>query len=165
MSFFDYVFEAAIAEHDVGSKRYMYKVVWLPDEIADQLPLDSFPRLRVTAEVGDVPLNASLTPVRGRWYILLSKKVLTQMGADVGHVVDVRFSIADQTGVDVPDLLRAALEGDARVAKLWDALSPGKKRGLAYRVSSAKTETTQRKRVAEVFEILKGVRDARGRLL
>ncbi|MEO1573702.1 MAG: DUF1905 domain-containing protein, partial [Pseudomonadota bacterium] len=110
--FFDREFEAVIEHHDVGSARYLYTVVFVPaDEIAT-LPLGQYPRLRINAEISDYPIDASLTPVKGRWYVLLSKKVLGAIGAGVGDRVSVRYRIADQDEVDVPPALAEALKHD-----------------------------------------------------
>ncbi len=163
--FFDYGFEAPIAEHDVGSNRYRYTVVYVPQDILAELPMAEYPRLRITGEVNDHPIEASITPAKGVWYVLLSKRVLKAIGARVGDSVSVRFRIADQDAVDVPAALEDALDGDARMRDLWDTQTPGKRRALAYRVASAKTEATQTKRVAEVFDILDGKRDLRGKLI
>ncbi|MEO1491517.1 MAG: YdeI/OmpD-associated family protein [Pseudomonadota bacterium] len=160
---FPHCFEAEIVRHDVGSTRYAYTVVFVADEVAAGLPLAERPRLRVEGEIGDVPFEASLTPVRGRWYILLSKTMLKSIGAAVGDTIPVRFTIADQDAVAVPDALRAALAEDDGARALWEAATPGKQRGLAYRVASAKTDPTRAKRIAEVFGILRGELDMRGK--
>jgi len=163
MSFYPFEFEAPIEYHTVGSDKYAYTVVFVPTEVTQTLPLDDHPRLRVSGEVSDYPIEASLTPVRGRWYILLSKHVLNAIDARVGDMVEVRFKIADQDAVNVPDFLSDALEAHPLERALWDAATPGKKRGLAYRVASAKTDPTRQKRVDEVFGILRGELDMRGK--
>ena len=162
MSTYPYAFEAEVVRHDVGGVRYAYTVVFVPAEICDALPLDEHPRLRVTGEVNDHPIEASLTPTRGAWYVLLSKKFLAQIDARVGDVVDVRFGVADQGAVVVPDALARALEQDAKMGALWDAATPGRRRGLAYMVTSAKADATKAKRIQTVFGILRGDLDARG---
>jgi len=164
MGFFAHEFDAPVAHHDVGSDRYRYTVVFVPQAVAAALPLDAHPRLRINAEVDDYPLDAALNPVRGVWYILLSKKVLNSIGRRVGDRVTVRFRVADQDAVDVPEALLAALRRDAEMQSCWDALTPGRKRSLAHRVGSAKTPETQARRVAEVFEMMTGIRDAYGKL-
>ncbi len=165
MGFFEHEFDAPVAHHDVGSDKYRYTVVYVPDSVAAALPLDEYPRLRVNAEIDDYPLDAALTPVRGVWYIMLSKKTLSAIERRVGDIVTVRFRVADQDAVDMPDALLAALRGDARMQPLWDALTPGKKRSLAHRVGSAKSPETQARRIAEVFDIMTGKRDAYGKLV
>ena len=76
--------------------------------------------------------------------------------------MEIRFAIADQDRVNVPDTLRAALLEDAEVEALWSAQTPGKRRGLAYMVATAKTEPTRLKRVEKVFSILRGEVDMKG---
>ncbi|MEM6869113.1 MAG: YdeI/OmpD-associated family protein, partial [Cyanobacteria bacterium P01_C01_bin.121] len=66
----------------------------------------------------------------------------------------VRFRIADQDAVDVPEALQHALEQDEYAKAVWEKLTPGKRRGFAYRVSSAKTKQTQTRRALEVLEQL-----------
>jgi uncharacterized protein YdeI (YjbR/CyaY-like superfamily) len=56
---------------------------------------------------------------------------------------------------DVPDVLQRALEGDARALAGWNALSPGKRRGLAHRVASARTVPTRLRRLDEVLVALR----------
>ncbi len=162
-TFYEHAFEAPITRHDVGSDRYRYTVVFLPQHMIDRLPLQAHPRLRISGEVDDHPFEAALTPVRGRWYILFSKTMLRAIEARVGDEVSVRFRIADQDAVDLPPALEEAFRGDSAMRALWEGLTPGKQRGLAYRVASAKTPATRAKRVAEVFEIIEGKRDLRGK--
>ncbi len=162
MTHFPFQFEAPIEYHDVGSEKYAYTVIYVPADVLAQLPMQEFPRLRITGEVGDHPIDASLTPAKGKWYILLSKKLLKATAQSVGEHVDVRFAIADQAHVDVPAALQDALRENDHLHDLWTRQTPGKQRGLAYRVSSAKTPATQAKRIDEVYRILRGEIDLRG---
>jgi Bacteriocin-protection, YdeI or OmpD-Associated/Domain of unknown function (DUF1905) len=165
VSYYAHSFDAPIEYYDVGSDRYAYTVAWLPDDIAAQLPLAEYPKLRVTGEANDVAFSAALMPVRGRWYILFSKKALKAMDANVGDDVHIAFDIADQDAVDVPEALARAMEEDSELATLWDQQTAGKQRGLAYRVATAKSAETQAKRIAEVRDMMTGKRDARGKLV
>lgn len=153
MSFFTHEFEGRIVPHDVGT--YRYTVVFLPPEIARDLPFDRHPRLRARGEVGDVPFAGAWQPVRGRWYLMLSKDLLRQGGLAVGDLVEVRFRVEDPDTVDVPEGLRRALEGDEAARATWEGLSAGKRRGLAHMVHAAKTEPTQRRRLADVLAMLR----------
>ena len=162
MTHFPHQFEAPIEHHDVGSEKYAYTVVYVPDDLLAQLPMREFPRLRITGEINDHPFDASLTPARGRWYVLLSKKLLKAAGLSVGDDVDVRFEIADQEHLDIPPALTEALNVNEHLEELWNRQTAGKRRGLAYRVSSAKTPATQARRIDEVYRILKGEIDLRG---
>lgn len=162
MDAYPHAFEGEIVTHDVGSERYLYTVVWLDRALHDVLPLKQYPRLRIEGELGEMPFAASLTPVRGDWYILLSQAKLEEIGATLGDMVEVRFAIADQDAVEVPPALMRALSEDPAMDALWQAATPGKRRGLAHMVASAKTEPTQVKRVAKVFAVLRGEIDMKG---
>ena len=139
-------FTAEIAAYDFG--KYAYHVVWLPAE---------HPRLRVEAEIDGRPHAGAFCPARGGWYLLLSKKVLKALGRALGERVHVRFRVADQDAVDVPIELAFALEANGRARTAWDAATPGKQRGWAYRVGSAKRAETRERRVEGVIdELLRG---------
>ncbi len=165
MSFYPHQFEAPVEYYDVGSSRYLYTVVWLPDAVAAQLPLTEFPRLRITGEANEVEFDAALMPVAGRHYLLFSRAMLRTMGAAVGDHVALAFRIADQEAVDIPAALAQALAEDEELSNLWDQQTAGKKRGLAYRVASAKSPATQARRIAEIFDIMTGRRDKYGKLI
>jgi hypothetical protein len=71
VTYYSHAFEGRIEHHDVGT--YRYTVVFLPRELALSLPLEEHPRLRVSGEVAEVPFSGAWQPVRGRWYLMLSK--------------------------------------------------------------------------------------------
>ncbi len=50
--------------------------------------------------------------------------------------VELRFNIANQDSVDLPEELLGALFADKAAQQAWDRLTPGKQRGLAYFVGS-----------------------------
>lgn len=152
MDFYDYTFEGQIVHHDVG---YLYTVVFLPGEIAQQLPFQHYPRLRIEGEVAGQPFAGAWQPSRGRWYIMLSKPLLKAADVRLGDEVEVRFSVADQEAVDVPLALEIALNEDDLARQAWDDLTPGKRRGLTYRLTSAKTEPTREKRLTEILVSLR----------
>lgn len=162
MDFFPHQFAGKVVRHDIGSDTYAYTVVWVPGEIATNLQLEKTPRLRVVGEIGEVPFKGALHPVRGQWYILLSKKMLARIGCSHGDHVDVHFRPDRQDTVDVPAVLQTALADDDELRDLWDGQTPGKQRSLAYLVASAKTPPTQLKRIEKVRLILLGELDLRG---
>ena len=160
--YFPHAFTAEIVQHDVGSERYRYTVIFVPEEVKTDLPLGTYPKLRISGEVDDHPIEAALTPVRGEHYILLSKKLLAAIGKGLGDEVELRFRIADQDAVDVPERLEAALARDAAMRALWQAATPGKQRALAYMVASAKRAATQDQRIDKVAAVLRGEIDLNG---
>ena len=89
--------------------------------------------------------------------------MLKKCGLKLGGDVLVMFRIADQNAVDVPDELRKAIESNDRADEAWRALTPGKRRGYAYRVASAKRTETRAHRVEEVMEWVLGEGPAKRR--
>jgi len=131
-----------------------YTVVFLPTEIACDLPFGKSKRLRVNAEVNGVSVEGTWMPTRGQWYLMTPKKLMAKLKVDLGDEVTVRFAIADQDAVSVPQALAEALDTHSDLAEVWDSWTPGKRRGWAHRVSSAKTPPTIAKRVDEVLSAL-----------
>jgi len=153
MFHFPYQFEAMIEPHDLGS--YRYTVVFLADELVAQLPFDRHPRLRISGEINDYPMSGAWQPSRGRWYLMLSKPLLRATGLDIGFTAEIRFRLEPQDEVQLPPSLVQALGQDPAAEERFGALTPGKQRALAHRVMSAKTETTETRRVAEVMAWLR----------
>jgi len=158
-TFFDYTFEDAIDRFGVGRDRKVwYSVLFLPPELAADLPFARYPRLRVDGEIADVPVTGAWIPTGdGRRYFIVAPRVFRDAGVAVGSIVEMRFRIADQDAVDMPDALGAALSIDADATAAWARLTPGKQRGLTHIVHGAKTEPTRVRRVAEVIATLKAM--------
>ncbi len=84
-------------------------------------------------------------------HIVVGKQLLDKAG--VAHDDKVRIVLkADPNPeqIDVPDELLISLEQDKEANRRWESLAPGKRRGLAYHVSSAKREETRIKRALDV---------------
>ncbi len=154
MSYFTYAFEAPILHYSIG--RYNYNVVFLPSDLQESLPFSEHPRLRIDAEVGEFPLEGAWQPAKGRWYLMLPRQFMKEGKLSLGDIVEVRFCIADQDAVNVPDALRLALAANeqAAIAIAWEQITSGRRRGFAHRVASARTVATRNRRVAEVLKAL-----------
>ena len=139
--FFDYDFEAPISEHNVGSDRYRYTVVYVPHDVLAELPMAEYPRLRISGEVNEYPFEASITPAKGVWYVLFSKRVLKAIGADIGDAVTVRFRIADQDDVDVTPAAKPTIGADAL-------------RALGYTVDLAQGHITEPSKPLKIYRCL-----------
>ena len=150
MATYPHSFEAPIVRHDVGT--YRYTVVFLPEALRASLGVQG--RVRTSGELNDVPFTGAWQPVRGRWYLMLSRPLLSDAGARIGDIASLRFRLEPPDTVEVPEALQSALDADAEAATLWAALRPGQQRGLAHRVASAKQHTTVARRLAEVTRLL-----------
>lgn len=154
MPYFEHVFETRIARHAVGT--YHYTVVYLDPSLHAVLPLDRHARLRIEADVSGLPVKGAWQPARGRWYLMLPKDGLKAADLRIGSSVEVSFRVLPQDDVDIPDELAALLSAKSRVRKAWERLSPGKQRGLAHMVASAKRAETRAARVEKVEAVLLG---------
>lgn len=145
-------------------KTLRYHVLFLSPELEQALPFSQFPRLRVEGEIADCQVKLAWQPSGSRGhYVLLSPAIRKQLGLQVGDEITLRFNLAKQDEVELPDALQASLAKSAARRKLWSALTPGRQRGLCYFVASAKTEPTRIKRVASVFdELQRGVVERTG---
>ncbi len=149
---YTYEFSAKLKRHQFG--RTPFTVAYLPQDIINALPLDKHPRLRIDGAVNGVRVSNALHPSGGRWYVLVPKRIQKKCNVKLGDTVYIQFDIGDQDAVEIPDELKFALEVNDRASAVWAELTPGKKRGFAYRVSSAKRAETRENRVEEVIEQL-----------
>lgn len=131
-----------------------YKAVFIPDDILSRLPLSVHPRLRIDADVGGLLTNCGLMAAKRRRYILLSAAFMKQARLQLGQEVEVRFRIADQNAVDLPEDLERAIRRKPSIRSVWESLTPGKRRSLAYRVASAVQHHTREQRILEVLETI-----------
>ena len=146
--FYPHSFEGPIEKVDFG--KYFYHGVFLPPVLEARLPFKRSPKLRMVGEINSMPIKAAWMPSGGRHYVLVSKKVLVRLGLSLGDTVRVAFDLDDPNRVDVPGILLDALEDNEDLSDAWQTLTPGKQRGHAYRISSAKTEPTQLKRIEQL---------------
>lgn len=151
-------FDGPLRRFGVGRNRQIYyTVLFIPPELKAALPFATYPRLRVEGEIADLPVEGAWMPAGdGRHYSIVAARVLRAVNGKVGTVLGMRFRIADQNAVDVPPELAAALMEDAQAYALWEALTPGRRRGLTHRIHSAKSADTRKRRTADVIALLKG---------
>lgn len=149
MSYYPHAFTGPVEHHDHGT--YRYTVIWLPQELVAELPLDAHPRLRISGELNDVALAGAWQPSRGRWYLMLGKPLLKATGLSVGCFAELRFRVEPQDELEVPVLLARALGGNAAADARWRALTPGKQRAICHHVAAAKTGANAARRTAQAL--------------
>ena len=128
-----------------------YTILRLPPDVVAAL----HPARRVEGEVKDHPVNLALTraPVVEGVFLWAGQSLLDRVGVIPGEAVEVRLRPAPDDRVDTPDDLAAALRASGATAA-WDALTPGKRRGLIYQISTAKTDATRCKRITALIRTL-----------
>jgi len=144
----DYVaFEGAVEPMEWGKSTYT--ILRVPSDVVAALGLTK----RVEGEINDHPVNLALTkaPVIEDVFLWAGKSLLREAGLEPGEVVEVRIRPVSDDEVDVPAEVTMALL-DADLTGEWDALSPGKQRGLLYQVKTAKRSETRIKRIAKLIE-------------
>jgi Bacteriocin-protection, YdeI or OmpD-Associated len=124
--------------------RSTYTILRIPPDVLDALG----PARRVEGEIAEHPVNLAPTraPVIEGAFLWAGQSLLDRIGIAPGDVVEVRLRPAPDDRVDVPDDLALAMRA-ADVISVWEALTPGKRRGLLYKIDTAKTEATRQKRI------------------
>jgi Bacteriocin-protection, YdeI or OmpD-Associated len=124
--------------------RSTYTILRIPPDVLDALG----PARRVEGEIAEHPVNLAPTraPVVEGAFLWAGQSLLDRIGIAPGDVVEVRLRPAPDDRVDVPDDLALAMRA-ADVISVWEALTPGKRRGLLYKIDTAKTEATRQKRI------------------
>jgi Bacteriocin-protection, YdeI or OmpD-Associated/Domain of unknown function (DUF1905) len=129
-------------------RRSTYTILRLPPDAASALAAAR----RVEGEIADHPVNLALTraPVVEGVFLWAGASLLDRIGITPGEPVEVRLRPAPDDRVDLDPDVEAALRA-AGVLERWEALTPGKRRGLLYQISTAKTEATRAKRVQKMI--------------
>lgn len=154
MEFYPFEYETEVTIRDFG--KYHYVCINLPEELQKALPFDEHPRLRVKGEIAGYDFEGAWQPQKGGpYWLMIPKDIQKASSFEIGDPIRVAFGIADQDAVSVPKELADALE-EAGLREEWEALTPGKRRGLAYTVEKAKAPATKQKRIDAIFDILGG---------
>jgi antitoxin component of MazEF toxin-antitoxin module len=127
-----------------------YTIVRLPDEVAEQLASDG--AKRVEGEINDHTVNLAPTraPVLDGTFLWTGRSLLERIGLAPGDEVEVRLRKAPDDEVELPDDLALALRA-AGASHLWEALTPGRRRGMIYQIGTAKTQATRDRRIARLI--------------
>lgn len=127
--------------------RATYTLLRLPPDVATAL--EERGARRVEGEINEHPVNLALSraPVVDGVFLWAGQSLLGRLGVEPGDPLEVRLRPASPDAVDTPDDLDAALRA-AGLAEDWNRLTPGRRRGIIYRVESARTAATRQRRIA-----------------
>ncbi|MEM9646580.1 MAG: DUF1905 domain-containing protein, partial [Planctomycetota bacterium] len=100
MSDYPHNFDAKIEKYDFG--KMFYSVVYAPEHVLSEIDFSKSKRLRIDGEINGIRIDAALIPARGKWYLMVSKKLQKLLGVSIGDTVTVSFDIADQDTINVP---------------------------------------------------------------
>ncbi len=122
----------------------------VPDEVSESLREAGIGRLLVRINGYEMRRGLQGSRAFGS-HLVVGLSLLKEAGVKLGDQVSVVIEPdPDPDSIDICDELLIALEQDPDAKKRWDELSPGKRRGIAYHVSSAKREDTRIKRALDM---------------
>lgn len=88
---------------------------------------------------GSEPFPCALMPWGDMFYIMVNKQRRTELGLEVGKVVDIVLEKDESKyGMPMPEELEEVLNQDPEGSKFFEELTPGKKRGIIYQISTIK---------------------------
>lgn len=128
----------------------------LPAEVADALR--EAPTRRLIGTINGEPFRQALqsSPRDGFRFIALSKARMAALGLEAGALAEVELSPDPEPDfVETGEELGAALAADGEAREVWDALTPGMRRGIAHGVTSAKRAETRASRAADTVRRLR----------
>jgi len=133
--------------------RSVCTILPLPDDVV----ADRGKCRRVEGEIAEYPVNLALSraPVVDGVFLWAGQSLLDRIGVSPGKPVEVPLRPAPDDRVDVAHDIEAALRAEG-VAAAWDALTPGKRRGMLYQIATGKTDATRQKRLAKLAADLAG---------
>ncbi|HEU4403767.1 MAG TPA: YdeI/OmpD-associated family protein [Polyangiaceae bacterium] len=150
---FEHEFVATVEAMRLGRAQYL--VVYLPASLRALPAFAGRARRRMKGIAAGHPLQRAWQPAGdGRRYVMLGATFCRRAGLAPGDAVTLRFSLVDDGEVDVPAELAEVLRQEPGWRKLWRALTPGKQRGVAYYVDSARGPETRARRAVDVMRRL-----------
>ena len=142
-------FAAAVEPLEWG--RSVYTILRVPPDVA--AAFDRAGAGRVEGEIAEHPVNLALTkaPVVAGVFLWAGKSLLDRIGIVPGERGEIRLRPAPPDDLTTPDDVLAGLWEQGRT-DAWQALAPGKRRGLLSHVETAKRPETRAKRFASLID-------------
>jgi hypothetical protein len=112
--------------------------------------------IRVLCSInGKEEFPCALNPRGNEYLIIVSKALIRQHTLAPGVTFKVAIRLDPDKGLLMPEELQEVLNQDEWGNTLFEALTPGRKRGYIYYIRTAKTVDTRLKRSFEIVEKLK----------
>jgi uncharacterized protein DUF1905/bacteriocin resistance YdeI/OmpD-like protein len=114
-------------------------------------------RVPVKVTINGYTYRTTIAVYGGQHYLGVRREIREAAGVAAGDRLTVGLEYdAELRTVDLPDDLRSAIEANAEAAAAFEALSYTRKKELVQWVSGAKRPETQRRRMAQAMEMLRG---------
>ena len=112
------------------------------------------PPVRVT--IGDHTYRSTIAVYGGRYFLPLNRQNREAAGVAAGERVSVELEAdLEERTVEVPEDLRAALDGDNEARSAFESLSYSHRKEYADWIVEAKRDETRRRRIAKTLERLR----------
>lgn len=139
-----------------------YYSLLLSDEIIRPFLDKNLKRVKVKASFEGKELNfhGALQKRNGNYYMMFGKRYQKELGVFPNDYFQLQFFEDDSKyGVEMPEELDAVLLSDCEAFQIFDAFTPGKKRGIIYMIARYKNSQTRIDKAILVCENLKrGIR-------
>jgi bacteriocin resistance YdeI/OmpD-like protein/uncharacterized protein DUF1905 len=114
-------------------------------------------RVPVKVTINGYTYRTTIAVYGGQHYLGVRREIRESAGVAAGERLAVGLEYdAELRTVDLPDDLRSAIEANAEAAAAFEALSYTRKKELVQWVTGAKRPETQRRRMAQAMEMLRG---------
>lgn len=126
----------------------------VPEEVVAALGTSKRPPVRVT--LAGHEYRSTVARMHGRFMLPISAAVRAGAGVAAGDEVDVELALdTEPREVTVPPDFAAALAGDARARRAFDAMPYSHKLRWVLSIDDAKTDETRRRRIAKAVESIR----------
>ena len=114
-------------------------------------------RAPVKVTINATSFRTTIAVYGGKSYVGVRREIREAAGVTAGDQVTVGLEFdAELRTVDLPEALRATLEGDSKAAAGFEKLSYTRKKEFVEWLMGAKQPETQRRRLAQVLALLRG---------
>lgn len=144
-------FVAPVLVHETGFRQHYLP---LPSDVDAAMKAAGARRVIATLNGHTIRRGIQSRTASGR-HLALSRDLMRTLGVAYGELVEVDLKAdPDPDHVDLGELA-AALEADPEAKARFDTFTPGKQRGLAHYVTSAKRPETRESRAEEIAHKLR----------
>jgi uncharacterized protein YdeI (YjbR/CyaY-like superfamily) len=113
-------------------------------------------RLPVQVTINGYTYRTTVAVYGGKFYLGVRREIREAAAVTAGDQLTVGIEYdAELRTVDLPEALRAALEGDVAMAAAFEKLSFTRKKEFVQWVTGAKRPETQRRRMAQAMAMLR----------
>ena len=148
-------FKAAIQQFDRQGEKTGWTYIALPRSLALQLKPGNKKAFRVKGSLDDHPIaGVSLLPMgEGDFILAVNQSMRKATGKRKGDTLRVRLEPDEQPFEVCPELL-ASLEDEPKAQVFFNGLAKGHQRYFSNWITSAKTEATRVKRLAQTVNAM-----------